>query len=103
MVFLKTARGKKFFEWYVRKIVVDFVRRLKASYDLNHEAGFGIMKDAIVCNVSQVLQQYKQLELVSGDKDHKLALYNDQCKDLTDKFISGGGLSDAFMYESWTW
>ena len=28
-----------------------------------------------------------------------MALYVDQCRDLTDKFISGGGLSDAFMYE----
>ena len=57
------------------------------------------MSDAVVSNVSQVLQQYKQLEFVSGDKDHKLAIYIDQCKDLTDKFISGGGLSDEFMYE----
>ena len=57
------------------------------------------MSDAIVSNVNQVLQQYKQLEFVSGDKDHKLAIYIDQCKDLTDKFISVGGLSDAFMHE----
>ena len=63
------------------------------------EAGLQIMSDGIVCDVIQVLQQYKQLEFVSGDKDHKLALYVDQCRDLTDKFISGGGLSDAFMYE----
>ena len=63
------------------------------------EAGLQIMSDGIVCDVIQVLQQYKQWELISGDKDHKLALYVDQCRDLTDKFISGGGLSDAFMYE----
>ena len=63
------------------------------------EAGLQITGNGIVCNVSQVLQQYKQTELVSGHKDHKLAVYTDQCSDLTDKFISRGGLSDDFMHE----
>ena len=57
------------------------------------------MSNGIVCDVMQVLQQYKQWELIRGNKDHKVVLYGDQCRNLTDKFISGGRLSDAFMYE----
>ena len=57
------------------------------------------MNDGIMCDVNQVLEQYKQVQLVRGNKNHKLAVYFNQCRDLTDKFISEGSLSDAFMYE----
>ena len=61
VVFLKTTPGKKFFEWYVSKIVVDFVRRLKAAYDLNHEATAFLMHDGEYCQTNTWMTDTNEL------------------------------------------
>ncbi len=70
VVFLKTTPGKKFFEWYVSKLVVDFVRRLKVAYELKDEATAFLVHDGEYCltntwitDTSELAEMFKMLHI----------------------------------------
>ena len=73
VVFLKTTPGKKFFEWYVSKLVVDFVRRLKVAYELKDEATAFLVHDGEYCqtntwitDTSELAEMFKMLHIAVG-------------------------------------
>ena len=49
IVFLKTTPRKAFFEWYVRDVVLDFVRRLRVVYQLKEDDTALFMHDGEAC------------------------------------------------------